>query len=240
MKLSIKHLLVLLGATAAVTVGASAQAATTAELRITGRITPPACSIVLDGNGVVDFGSQGFNTLAADGTRFAERTVGVNITCEGPARVGLQVVDNRASSKVTKASLAATAWASSAAALGDRYVYGLGTTANGNGGQANIGGVMFGFQGGVVTADGTANSHVIYSADRNSWQFDAIARAYMTPDMTYSFVRGAATATNATPATVTTVTGNLTVVPTINRNSALPAGQLIELDGSATLTLVYL
>lgn len=237
MKLTIKHLLIVLGATAAVTVGASVLAATSAELRVTGSITPPPCSIVLDGDGNLNFGSQAFSTLAADGTRFAERTIGVNITCEGPARVGLRVVDNRASSKVAKASLAATAWPNNATTLGDQYVYGLGTTANGT---ANIGGVMFGFQGGVVTTDGTANSHVIYSADRSSWQFDPIARAYMTPDMTYAFVRGAATTDNSTPTTITTVRGNLVVVPTINRNSALPAGHIIELDGSATLTLMYL
>ncbi|MCV6904930.1 MAG: DUF1120 domain-containing protein, partial [Achromobacter xylosoxidans] len=77
-------------------IAASAQAATSAELKITGKITPPSCDLTLDGNGVVDFGSTAFNTLNVDGTKLAEKTVGLNITCEGLTRVGLAVVDNRA------------------------------------------------------------------------------------------------------------------------------------------------
>jgi len=221
-------------------IAASAQAATSAELKITGKITPPSCDLTLDGNGVVDFGSTAFNTLNVDGTKLAEKTVALNITCEGLTRVGLAVVDNRASSKVTKASLNSAAWGSAATTVNDTFIYGLGMAAGVDETPVPIGGVMIGFKSGVANVDASANSNVIYSSDKVTWSSDATLRQYLSPTYTYSFVKGTYGTGNVTPAPLTTVSGNLSVVPTITRSALLPTVDVIDFDGSATISLVYL
>lgn len=219
---------------------ASAQAATSAELKITGKITPPSCALTLGGDGTVDFGSTAFNTLNFDGTKVAEMTVALNIACEGATRVGLAVVDNRASSKVLKASLNSAAWASAAAAVNDNFIYGLGMATGVDEKPVQIGGVMIGFKAGVATVDNTTNSNVIYSTDKMNWASDSTLRQYLSPIYTYSFVKGAYGSSNITPVPLETVSGSLSVVPTITRSALLPTEDIIEFDGSATISLVYL
>ncbi|CAB3651382.1 hypothetical protein AKG08_25765 [Achromobacter piechaudii] len=217
---------------------ASAQAATSAELKVTGRITPPSCDLSLDGNGVLNFGDRAFNSLNGDGTKLTEKPIGLSITCEGSTRVGLHVVDNRASSKVLKASLNANAWGSTNALITDAFIFGLGSVAGANDTQIPIGGYMFGFKEGDVQVNGT-KAIVLYSTDKRSWSAEAITRQFISPNYTYSFLLGTPGA-NSTPTPVTTVNGSLTVTPTINRASELPTTAAIPLDGSATISLVYL
>jgi len=238
MNILFKRIAAVTGVLAAGSFVASAHAQTTAELRITGTITPPACTITLGGNGTADFGNIGHHQLKANGTKLNERTVDLKVACEGPARVGLNIVDNRASSKIVKADADAAEWASSAPAIGDAYIFGLGTATSTDNQQVKIGGAMFGFKGGVVTVDGTTNSQVIYSSNKTTWANDATARQFMSPAQTYSFLRGSTGA--LTPVAITNVEGTLSVVSTINKTSLLPSGQQIKLDGSATISLVYL
>lgn len=220
-------------------ISASAQAATTAELKVTGRITPPSCDLSLDGNGVLDFGDRSFNSLNADGTKLVEKSVGLQITCDGATRVGLHVVDNRASSKVQKSALNANAWASSNSMITDDFIYGLGSVASAKDTQVPIGGYMFGFKDDDITVN-SAKAFVIYSSDKRTWNSTVPQRNYISPTYTYSFVLGAPGGGNNTPVAATTVNGSLTVTPTINRASALPTTAAIPLDGSATISLVYL
>jgi type 1 fimbria pilin len=242
MKLNFKKGLVAsatLAATSLMT--ASAHAGTSAELKITGKITPPSCELSLGGNGVVDFGSTAFNALNVDGTRLASKTVQLNVTCEGATRVALSVLDNRASSKVSKASLNIAAWASAVASINDDFIFGLGTAIDADQKPAKIGGVMFGFKEGKTTVDGNFNPNVIYSSDKATWSFDPTIRQYMSPTLTYSFVNGiAGSVGNTTPAPLRTVSADLLVTPTINRSGELPTTDVIDLDGSATISLVYL
>jgi type 1 fimbria pilin len=241
MKLSINQSLIASAMLAATSLmAASAHAATSAELKISGKITPPSCDLTLDGNGVVDFGTTAFNTLNVDGTKLPEKTVALNITCEGQTRVGLAVVDNRASSKVNKASLNSNAWGSSLAAINDNFIYGLGMATGFDETPVPIGGVMIGLKDGVATVDGTANSSVIFSVDKGYWVSGSTVRQYLSPIYTYSFVKGEFSTSNATPVPLTSVSSNLWVVPTINRSALLPTDDVIDLDGSATISLVYL
>ncbi len=237
MTFSFKRIVTLSGALAAGFIATAAQAQTTAELKITGTITPPACTITLGKGGTADFGSFSYSTLKPNGTKLAEQLVDLTVACEGPARVGLNIVDNRASSKIAKADVDAGEWSSSAQAIGDTHIFGLGSVTTTDNRQVKVGGAMVGFKGGVVNVDGTANSGVIYSADKTTWANDATLRQFMSPTQTYSFLKGA---TGNTPVAIQNVQGTLSVVSTINKNSLLPSGQSIKLDGSATISLVYL
>jgi type 1 fimbria pilin len=217
---------------------ASAQAAPTADLTIIGRITPPSCNLELAGGGILNFGEHAFNSLAHDGTKLDSKTIGLNITCNGKTRVGLHVVDNRASSKVLKASLNINAWGSNNATIGDPFIFGLGSVAGPDDTQIPIGGYMFGFKEGDVQAD-DSKATVLFSADKRAWSAEAIQRQFISPNYTYAFFLGSPGA-GATPAAIASVAGSLTVTPTINRAAALPTSTAIDLNGSATISLVYL
>ncbi|MGV2865063.1 DUF1120 domain-containing protein [Achromobacter sp. ESBL13] len=219
-------------------IAASAQAAPTADLKVIGRITPPSCDLSLDGGGTLNFGEHAFNSLAYDGTKLEPKTIGLNIKCTGMTRVGLHVVDNRASSKVLKSSLNVNAWGSINSTITDAFIFGLGSVAGPDNTQIPIGGYMFGFKEGDVQAGGN-KATVLYSADKRTWSSEAILRQFISPNFTYSFFLGSPGA-NATPVAVESVAGSLTVTPTINRAAALPTTEAINLDGSATISLVYL
>ncbi|MBA1363024.1 DUF1120 domain-containing protein [Burkholderia gladioli] len=207
----------------------AAMAGTSATLTVTGRISPPSCSISLENNGRLDFGSTSFNSLNIDGTQLAPKTVALNIVCEAPTRVGLAVVDSRSASKIAQADVASSRWAS---ALGDDWIFGLGTT--GPNDQVRIGGMMIGFQDGTVRLD-EANAKVMASTNRSSWSSDAKSQ-YLSPKSTTSWSRSGAD----TPLAAKLVNGTLVVTPTIARTVSLPSADTIELDGSVTLDLVYL
>lgn len=230
---ALRHLLA-----ASFLIATSAQAAPTADLTITGRITPPSCDLSLDGEGKLHFGEHAFNSLAYDGTKLDSKTIGLNITCNGKTRVGLHVVDNRASSKVLKSSLNVNAWGSVNSTITDAFIFGLGAVAGPDDAQIPIGGYMFGFKEGDVQADKT-KATVLYSADKRTWAAEAIQRQFISPNFTYAFFLGSPGA-GATPAAVESVSGLLTVTPTINRAAALPTTTAIDLNGSATISLVYL
>lgn len=224
---------------ASVLMTATTQAAPSAELKVAGRLTPPSCDLTLDGNGYLDFGERAFNSLNADGTKVGEKVIGLQVTCNGEARIGLHVVDNRASSKVSKAALNANAWATPSAIITDDFVYGLGTVAGADDAQVPIGGYMFGFKDADIMVN-NSKAYVIYSANQQTWRADVPSRNYISPNFTYSFVIGSPGGGNGTPAPLTSVNGSLTVVPTINRSSELPTGTDIAFDGSATISLIYL
>jgi type 1 fimbria pilin len=224
---------------ASVLITATTQAAPSANLTVTGRLTPPSCDLTLDSDGRLDFGERPFNSLAPDGTKVGEKAIGLQVTCNGETRIGLRVVDNRASSKVPKADLNVNAWATPSSIITDDFIYGLGTVAGADDAQIPIGGYMFGFKDPDIMANGS-KAYVIYSANLQTWRADIPSRHYLSPNFTYSFVIGSPGGGNGTPVPITSVNGALTVVPTINRSSALPTGTDIAFDGSATISLVYL
>lgn len=224
---------------ASVLMTATTQAAPSAELRLTGRLTPPSCDLTLDGNGRLDFGERTFSSLNTDGTNVGEKAIGLQVTCDGEARIGLHVVDNRASSKILKADLNPNAWATPSFVINDDFIFGLGTVAGADDAQVPIGGYMFGFKDADIMANGS-KAFVIYSATQQSWRADVPSRNYLSPNFTYSFVIGPPGGNNNTPVPITSVNGSLTVVPTINRSSELPTGTDIAFDGSATISLIYL
>jgi len=73
-----------------------AQAASTVELTVQGRITPLACVPTLSGGGVVDLGRISYQDLNIEtGTRLQLRQLSLGISCNGPTRFVLLMTDNR-------------------------------------------------------------------------------------------------------------------------------------------------
>ncbi len=76
--------------------GSSAHAASTVELTVTGLITPMACTPVLSGGGLVDFGKISQQDLNQSvGTRLPLKSLTLSINCNAAGRYALRMRDNR-------------------------------------------------------------------------------------------------------------------------------------------------
>ncbi|WP_262369927.1 DUF1120 domain-containing protein, partial [Serratia marcescens] len=121
-------------------------------MRVTGTITPGACTPVLANNGVIDFGETSIDLLPATGTlALTGKTVTATVTCTSATKVAMSFVDNRADSVPThtdEPTAAATA-------------FGLGKA-----GTINIG--SYGLSIVNIQGDGTAGD-LLMSTDKTTW-----------------------------------------------------------------------
>lgn len=75
-------------------------AANSADLLITGRLIPPACTPTLSGGAVIDYGDIPVSNLSASAAHTLEdRDVSLTVTCEEDAALGIRITDARAESK---------------------------------------------------------------------------------------------------------------------------------------------
>jgi len=87
---------ILMAASVGLTLSASAIAQPTANLTVTGKIAPAACSLTLSGGGVLDFGKV--STSPLDSTWLPNKTVNLKVACGADTRFALKTIDNRKAS----------------------------------------------------------------------------------------------------------------------------------------------
>lgn len=203
---------------------ASSVHAQSVDVSVIGTIEPAACIPTISGGGVIDYGviaastlnSTSFNVLPA-------RTGTFTINCDAPAQVGITAADNRAASRVPGAVAAINA------AYTDVRNFGLGTVSG-----ANVGGYIMQLAG--VNVDAANNVPRLLSTNGGAtW---AAAGGVLYNDNAAIMSWGASAAAGVTPGEV--ITGNFIVQAVLNKGSDLPLTSDVPLDGSATLTLVYL
>ena len=193
-----------------------AQAADTAELKVKGVIRPSACSPSFTGDGVVDYGTIPAKSLnATTGTLLPAKTIPFAITCDGPTRIALRTIDNRASSMVTGLTPVGNA-------------YGLGAYQG-----KSIGAYNILVTPGSFTADGSPADVIFEYAGGGSWGKAASGNLGNTR---HSF----APVNTTVPGAYKTITGVFTVQAAITKSSDLPTTETIPLDGSATIEVQYL
>ncbi|MFJ3462009.1 DUF1120 domain-containing protein [Achromobacter spanius] len=203
---------------AALAAAAGAQAQSI-DIRVIGTITPAACTPTIAGGGIVDFGTipgESLNQTAV--TTLPKKSVPFSITCDAPTQVAISVVDNRADS-VIPGIIATT----------DANNFGLGT-ADG----VKIGGYMMDMEQGTFTADGDS---VFTTASRDSgatWLISNFGRLQKGELRSWSLTEAGA------PVAFSNLAGSLAVTAAINKAESLPLTQEIQLDGLATLEMVYL
>lgn len=90
---------VLSSAVAALFVSSASFAGSTAELKVTGVITPGACEVLLSGANV-DFGKIAMSDFTeGEDLRLGQKSVGLNVSCDGgPAQFWLKATDGAAAS----------------------------------------------------------------------------------------------------------------------------------------------
>jgi len=188
--------------------------AASVDLKVTGRILPVACAIALPGGGKADFGTMGGVLSSGASFELGSRDVAFSIDCASFAGVAIKFVDN----KVDTIDTASTK-------KDKRYLFGLGTS----GGKKNgsyaivlkdladeVGNKMIP----VVSSDGSA-----YTKSAEGWVQNGGAL------MSFS---GAGTA----PSAIKHLKGTLSVYAYVG--PAVDVKNEVDLDGSATLELVYL
>lgn len=198
----------------------AAQAASTVDLTVKGLITPMACTPVLSGGGLVDFGKISRNDLnLTNGTRLPLKSLTLTVNCNAAGRYALRMRDNR----------------DGTAHVNSEIFYGLGLDSSGN----KIGVYSVSFDPKQTVVDDLA---VVYGTESTTgglaWRtsnlnpIDIGSRSLLG----FTDVLGS----NAGPSAIQTLTSTLTLEATINARQNLDLSVETPMDGSATLEVVYL
>lgn len=185
-------------------------AAPSADLTVTGLITPSACTPALSNGGVVDHGTISVKDLS-DTTQLDKVTLQLSVNCAASTFFAIQSTDNREGT---------------AAGVRDSpSVFGLGLSAD----NQKLGRYVLTMEN--VVADG-AEQLLVESVNGNTW-------FYASPDAVWQpgWMRSVS-APGYIPAAVQNLMTDLVVATTIEKPTMTT--DEIRLDGSATLEVVYL
>ncbi|MDQ0738727.1 DUF1120 domain-containing protein [Pseudomonas sp. W4I3] len=186
--------------------------ASTADLRVTGRVIPDACHIELNNEGTVDHGRIAAHSLNVDEfTVLPSRTLELHVLCARPMLFALVGLDNRAESS-----------------MAPDFFYGLGRNIHAP--SERLGSVALSYRNPVGDTQpmqvlGSTNSGESWTPDPNAYP-----RSYMA----------FAPAGDRQPDFVSQLTVQLQVDTAINFSQYLTLDQEVPLDGSIVLDLRYL
>jgi type 1 fimbria pilin len=194
--------------------GASAFAASSTELTVTGFITPAACEPSLSNGGKVHYGKISTQDLREDHadkhSKIGVHTLQLTITCNASTQMGLEAKDNREGSNSTN----------------NRFDFGLGLINE----TEKLGTFTLAIKN--AAEDGNALD-VIKSENGQDWYRGSGL------DRIYNFASVASTGT-LDPLPVKSVTADLVVTTWIAPTRGLTLTSEVPLDGSVTLTVRYL
>jgi type 1 fimbria pilin len=216
----------------------SASAADTIDLKVTGTITNASCTPSLSNGGAVSFGHLPISDLSSTATnQLGSKYITLTITCDAPMPVGWTTSDNRKESQYTLDIKDAED--NNGTSNTPNTQYGLGETPSG----VKIGSyaISLGDLSGVY-ADGV-RKYVIYdqysqsSSTTDYWGLEATSAGVTEPD-----VRTFALADEGSMIPIAYKTGifPLKISAAIRDTTTLDITDDTELDGSATISIVYL
>jgi Protein of unknown function (DUF1120). len=219
----------------------SANAATETTLIVTGDFKPAACVPTLDNGGTVDYGKMNTTRLSsATGSsglvQLGRKSINLTITCDGPASVGIISQDNRLSSII---ALSSSIYIENGANDGKNMMtsedaFGLGTTEDGKSiGAYSLRALIAG-----TTVDGVA-SDLIYrnpAVSAEAWSRANDGVLFPNQDRVIS----PADTGTLVPKYFTEMTIPMYVTTAVQTKDKLGTGSEVKLDGSATISLVYL
>ncbi|AZE59473.1 MULTISPECIES: DUF1120 domain-containing protein [Pseudomonas] len=193
-------------------------AASSVDLSVVGKITPAACTPTLSNGGVVDHGKISAQDLHSSlETDLPNASLQVSVICDAPTLMAIKSADNRPGTATDPGYESAS-------------VFGLGLASN----NAKIG--RYFLRMAEVSADDVPGIP-IESANGGTW-LDASGDTAWQP----GFMRTIKDPGNSipTPLAMTTFKGVLEVVGKLNHKRNLPITEEIQIDGSATLDVIYL
>jgi len=221
---------------------ALSQVPNSADITVSGRVTPGACSLTLGGGGMANFGvlSSGLvktYQFASDPERYVspdseKKTLPLAVSCDSPTKMALSFTDNRVSS---------------VSGFPDTIRWGLGTYVYPGGVEAKIGSYNIHYltnifvkattasaaavPGGALFTDGAATSS-------SSWVGPVShENAYIPAGKSMAFIFSPGT---STPDRMTEIKMDLKIQLELLRTVVDSATTDIILDGSGTVTLVII
>jgi hypothetical protein len=209
-----------------------AMATTTADLTVTGQIIPATCNISLTGGGVINYGTLSVGGLdPVDSTLITPSMSGthpkstMNINCDAPAQIAVNVTDNRAATVNLDVLTGGTLPGATV-----EQVFGMGADGVGT----NIGAFTITSTSGGTLVD-SAPGRVIESFDGNSW-------AHSTGEFnnTANWRMSWASVAGNTPEPIQAIAQELEIQAAVTATENLDTSVPINLDGSVTIELVYL
>lgn len=215
-----KHYFAVLATTLVISATQHTWAASTVDLSVKGTITPLACTPILSNNGLVDYGKISRQDLSVDKrTRLRDQTLDLNIQCNAPARFALLMRDNRDGSAIVNSEI----------------YYGL----NHDNSQNKIGLYSLNFDPASTVVDDLTQVYrtdsttggVAWSSS-NSRPIPIGAKSYLG----FTDVAGSSVG----PIAIQNLTSRVIVETIIAPTSELDLSTEVQLDGSATLDVVYL
>ncbi|HIE9359433.1 TPA: DUF1120 domain-containing protein [Klebsiella quasipneumoniae subsp. similipneumoniae] len=198
------------------------------DIKVTGEIIPPACVPTISGGATFDFGTMPAARVAKDDfTLLPEKSLSFSVVCSSPTKVAFKTVDARAGSAVVPTGKI----------VGRVPAENLNLLGLGLADSTGIGAYEMNVSNQGLTVDGVSGYVGIRSADNgSSWEIGPINCLWFDPQYTTAV---ALTGTS-TPVAFTTLTGSLNLAAALNKGSALDLTREIDLDGLATIQLVYL
>ncbi|HEM6631433.1 TPA: DUF1120 domain-containing protein [Citrobacter farmeri] len=218
-----------------------AQAADSVDLKVTGKLLSGSCTPTLENGGVVDFGHIPLGNLSkTEVNRIGQKHTVFTITCSSSIPVGWTTVDNRHDSLIN-IPIKNAYWNGGDNNTGGNQ-YGLGKTTA----DTRLGAFVIGVQVDNVSVDGVKGDLITWSfgagqssASGSDWVKTSVGATLNGADGNF---RGL---TIAASGTLTPLAGKVFIYPmlitaAIQGTDTLAITDNTNLDGSATISLVYL
>lgn len=199
---------------------ASALAASSTDVSVTGMITPAACTPSLSGAGSFDFGKISAQDLNQDAvTKFQSAMQRFTIACSAPTRFAVDGIDNRAGT----------------AHLANPMYFGLGLN-----GTEKIGGFSMGIQPTGLNADGNTSVTRMRSVNGSAWMPVNSGVVNLPSRGVAPVLYGFSVNGDSEPSPISTLSADLQVTMTIVKATDLTLTDDVNIDGSASIEVTYL
>ena len=207
------------------------------DVRVTGTITPTACTPTLSGGGTIDYGAINPASLSAtDYTVLPEKQIDLSITCDAPAKIAVKALNKRPGTLagVPEGSMGTGTPPAGVILFGSASYSSAGL---GLDGTDKIGGYALRLTAGTAQADGTAVDNLFRDNSTLPWKPSTSGSAF--DPFNPREVSWAATG-QLDPVAFTTLNTKVAVQAYLNKASELDLSKPVVLDGLTTLELVYL
>ncbi len=213
----------------------AAHAGETAVLKLTGVLTNSACTPTLSGGGIVDFGTTRMGNLSATATnQLGNKDLSLSINCIAPTKVGWSISDDRTDSK-QNLIVENTDWSGTGYVSSSNTLFGAGKTAGG----VKLGAYAVTLQLSNITADGKTSGMVSGANSTGSYSWGQMlgdSASVRNDGMVYTV----ADDSRYNPQAFTNAVFPLRIALAVQDTTTLALTDDTEIDGQATISLVYL
>lgn len=225
----------LMGAVAMVLTG-TAQAADSVDLKVSGTLVNGSCTPTLENSGVVDFGHIPLGNLSKTSVnQLGKRNITLTISCDTTMPIAWQAVDNKNTTVQNIAVKNGLFDGTDCTELNNKF--GLGKTA----GNVNIGNYCLVVNKDAMTVDGAKAKFIetSYRLAKGTWDTLTGADATNGVNGQWRYITASDVA-KTEPLAGKVFVYPLVVTASIQETDALAITDNTNLDGSATISLVYI